>query len=154
MGSAWVCTALTFLLSNQHSQVLEVGPQFLHVGHLDFDRDVQGRECKIAAAAALVILDLTQLDRIFRANRDDRDLAAAIVVEKPGGGFRSHCEDQVDFVCLRKFDRFRAACVVHLEIDHGYGRVDILCIEFLQDLGDRDVVCGGRPRIEHQDALR
>ena len=153
MGSAWVWTALTFLLSTRTARFLRSGLQLPHVGHLNFDRHVERGEREIRSAAARVVRHLAQLDRILRADRDDGYRPAAIVIVEPRGRLRAHREDQIELVLLGELERLRAACLSSISklIDRKF-RIELLAFEHMQDLGDRDVVGRRGTRIQHQHA--
>ena len=140
------------LAVDEDCEILEVGAQFFHIGHLNLDRHVQRGECEIVLAAVFVSLHLAELHRILRTDRHDRDGAAAVTVIQPGCRLGTHRKDEVEFVFFRELDRFLALPILQIEVDDRELDLVLTRLEYLEYFGDRDVVSRRRPRIEHQHA--
>ena len=140
------------LAVDQNGEIPEVGAQFLHIGHLNLDRHVQRGKCEIGLAAFLVSSHLTELHRVLRTDRHDRDGATAVMVIQPSCRLGAHRKDEIELVFLRKLDRFVALRILQIEIDDRKLDLVLARLENLENFGDRDVIRRRRPRIEHHHA--
>jgi len=120
------------LAVDEDCEILEVGAQFLHIGHLNLDRHVQRGECEIALAALFVSLHLAELHRILRTHGHDRDGAAAVAVIQPSRRLGTHREDEVEFVFFRELDRFLARPILQIEVDDRKLDLVLARLEYLE----------------------